>query len=43
MDILVITSGVIVFLCISYLLVTVLFIAEKKLISPSYGKSNGLD
>ena len=33
MDILVITSGVIVFLCISYLLVTVLFIAEKKLIS----------
>ena len=33
MDILVITSGVIVFLFISYLLVTVLFIAEKKLIS----------
>ena len=33
MDILVIISGVAVFLCISYLLVTVLYVAEKKLIS----------
>ena len=33
MDIMVIFSCVAVFLCISYLLVTVLYVAEKKLIS----------